>query len=134
LSYTAPANSIAVGDVFRFTGYATRVGTVSTSGILRIRIGTTTLTGAITSTLSASSPNAGTYLYTTFITCRTTGTSGTVGGAASSLMTTSSQAQNITSAVTVNTTVQNLVEVTFISGSASNTYTFEHAILEKLPS
>ena len=134
VSFTAPANSIAQGDTFRFTGYANASGATTASPILRIRIGTTTLTGAIVSELTGTS--TGTTLpfrFEAIVTCRTTGSSGTVGGSSSVLYSTGIATQSITAPVTVNTTVSNIVEATFQSGG-TRTYTFEYAILEKLAS
>ena len=134
VAFTAPANSIVAGDVFRFTGYANASGGTTASPILRIRIGTTTLTGAIVSELTGTTTTSTTpFKFEAIVTCRTAGSSGTVGGASSVIFATGSSTQSITSAVTVNTTVSNIVEATFQSGG-TRTYTFEHAILEKLPS
>jgi hypothetical protein len=133
LSFSAAANTIVVGDVFRFTGYATRTGTTSAAAILRIRIGANTLTGNIASTVTASSATTNAYRFEAIVTCRTTGASGTVVGASSALYSGGTASQSTTAAVTVNTSATRLVEATFISGSVDNTFTFESAMLEKLP-
>jgi hypothetical protein len=134
LSFTAPSNSISAGDVFRFTGFATRAGANSTAPTFRIRIGPTTLSGAIVSTLSpTATATVAPFKFEAIVTCRSVGSSGTIGGAASALYSTGVGGNSITAPVTVNTTVSNLVEATIISGISGNSYTFEHAILEKLP-
>jgi len=135
LSFTAAANTIVAGDVFRFTGYATATGSTAASPILRIRIGTTTLTGATTAsvTTAAATSSVTNFRFEAMVTCRTAGSSGTIGGAGNVLYGGGTYTGGVTATATVNTTVQNLVEVTFISGLASRTYVFDHAILEKLP-
>jgi len=135
LSFTAPANSIVAGDVFRFSGYATRAGGTGTAAArMLIRIGTTTLTGNIVMEVNPSSTSTGVYNFQGLVTVRTSGSSGTAGGVGQILYSTSTTAPVFTTPVTVNTTVSNLVEATIISGNSGNTYTFQHAILEKLPS
>jgi len=137
LSYAAPADSIVVGDVFKFTGYATRTGASTNNPIFRIRVGTTS--GVFTNAAAVSlTPVTGTsstvaYKFEALSTCRSTGTSGTMGGAASATYAAGTGHQAITAPVTVNTTVLNYIEATITANSTTNTYNFEHAILEKLP-
>ncbi|HEY3302870.1 MAG TPA: hypothetical protein VGL70_04950 [Candidatus Binatia bacterium] len=65
------------------------------------------------------------------ITVRTTGASGTVIGGLMEIQNAVAAAVNtVTSTVAVNTTVSNLIEFTFISGQASNTYTFHVTSME----
>jgi hypothetical protein len=67
------------------------------------------------------------------VTILTTGTNGTTGGGAISFYpTATAPVLSTTASVTVNTTVSNLVELTFISGSATNTYTFTNATIETM--
>jgi len=136
LSFTAPQDSIAVGDTFRFTGFATRAGTGNVAPTFRIRIGTATLTGAEVSVLTPpATATVAPFKFEAIVTCRSiVGSSAQIGGAASALYSTGSGGNSITAPVTVNTGVDNLIEATIDSNSVSgNTYKFEHAILEKLP-
>jgi len=133
VSFTAPANSIVVGDTFRFTAYSTKTGATGSASPLCIRIGPTTLTGAIVATVTVNTTTTGVYRYEAIVTCRTIGASGTVGGAANMLYSSGIAVQTITAPVTVNTTISNLVEATFQTGSSSTSTIFEYAILEKLP-
>lgn len=138
-SVTIPAARFQVGSAIRFTLYATYNNGASAAYVARIRVGTSTLTGAIvmsqTHTIAIATRNLA---FTGLATVRTTGSSGTAGGIGLDAFSWVSGADGnmgrgaLTTPVTVDTTVQNLVELTFISGSASNTYTFEHALLEVL--
>jgi hypothetical protein len=131
-SFTAPANTLTAGMTIRTKGFASRAGATGASGIARLRIGTTTLTGNITSTVTATSSATAATLYVELVaTILTTGATGTTGGGAQSFYNNTS-VSSITTSVTVNTTVSNLVELTFISGSANNTYTFRSATIEVL--
>ena len=130
VGFNAPADSIVAGDVFRFTGYAT-VNTAGTSAspVLRIKIGSaevSVLTVASTSSIT-------TFIFEAIVTCRSVASgTGTVGGVSSAVYSTGLLSGSVTTPVTINTAIANTVEATFVSGHSSRTYTFEHAILEKL--
>jgi hypothetical protein len=132
LSYNAPKDSIVAGDIFKFTGYATRAGVNSVTAVLRVRIGPTSLTGAIVCSTSILTSGTGVNVFQSFVTVRTDGASGTAGGVGQVQYSTSQIQPTFTTPVTIDTTIANVVEVTLASGNSGNTYTFEHAILEKL--
>jgi hypothetical protein len=138
ISYTCAANELAVGTTFRFKAYSTRAGTTSASPVIRIRVGTTTLIGNIAATLT---PPANTLavgnVIEGLVTVITTGAGGTIRGSLENIVhlaaVTIQPAVASTAAVAVNTTSANmLIELTFISGNAANTYTFQNATLEKV--
>lgn len=138
LSYTCAANELAVGTTFLFKAYFSKAGTNASSAVIRIRVGTTTLTGNIAATLTppanaTTSPGK----IEGLVTVITAGAGGTIRGTLEQILhlgaATLTPAIASTSAVAVNTTTANmLVELTFISGQAANTYTFENATLEKV--
>lgn len=134
VSYTAAANTLAAGTTFRVKAFCSQAGTNAATPTIRIRIGTTTLTGNIAATLTgAIGSSAVPSHFEGLITIRTTGSSGTVIGGLTQLKSAVAVATNtLTATVAVNTTVQNLIELTFISGQSSNTYTFQVASIEKL--
>jgi hypothetical protein len=63
---------------------------------------------------------------------RTTGTTGTTRGNAINHHQATTPLVSATTSVTVNTTVSNIIEMTFISGQAANGYIFSHATIEIL--
>jgi hypothetical protein len=133
VSYTILANSLAAGDSFLLKGIYTRAGTNATQATLRVRVGTTTLTGNIAATLTM--PFAATAVpgyVEMIVTCRTTGAGGTIGGGGFNLhnVTSGVNVSDLAGTVAVNTTVQNLIELTIISGNASNSYNFSFAVIE----
>lgn len=131
------ANTLSPGTVLRIQawGVMTNTTTASTS-TYRVRIGPTTLTGSIVA--SQAAPNVATartnmpVAVMAMVTVQSVGSSGTaigvafpVGGSASGV-----PGAGLTAAATVNTTVQNLVELTFVSGAASTSATFHSATIE----
>jgi hypothetical protein len=131
-SITAAANTLRAGSVIRVKGWCSQAGTNAATPTIRIRIGTTTLTGNIAATLTgAVGTSAVTSEFEGQVTIRSVGASGTAIGGLSQFKTGVAIASNtITSTVTVDTTVSNLLEFTFISGQAANTYTFQTAQIE----
>jgi len=137
-AYVCAANELAVGTTFAIQAVCTRAGIASASPVIRIRVGTTTLTGNIAATLT---PPALTLavgsLIEGLVTCVTTGAGGTIRGSLINQVhlaaVTLTPAIASTAAVAVNTTSANQrIELTFISGSASNTYTFQNAYISKV--
>lgn len=138
LSYTCAANELAVGTTFLFKAYFTKAGTNSSSAVIRIRVGATTLIGNIAATLTPPA-NATTApgVIEGLVTVVTAGSGGTIRGSLEQRLhlgaVTLTPAIASTAAVAVNTTTANiLIELTFISGQSSNTYTFENVTLEKI--
>jgi hypothetical protein len=131
-SITVAANTLRAGSVIRVKGWCSQAGTNAATPTIRIRIGTTTLTGNIAATLTgAVGTSPVTSEFEGQVTIRSVGASGTAIGGLSQFKTGVAIASNtITSTVTVDTTVSNLLEFTFISGQAANTYTFQTAQIE----
>lgn len=137
LSGSIAANTLAVGSVIRLqaVGVMTNTTTATTS-TWRIRIGPNTLTGVIPA--SAAFVNT-TTARTNVIVCvdalvliTAIGASGTAHGQIIPTYGSTGAAPpaGVTAAVTINTTVLNLAEFTFISGGASTTANFHSAVLE----
>jgi hypothetical protein len=133
------ANELAAGQVYKFEAWATRAGAASASEVIRIRIGTTTLTGNIAATLT---PPVSTLAVPIKIEGLLRIVAGGSGGTARGEL---DRAQHLaavtiqpainpsTATVAVNTTTANMrVELTFISGSATNTYTFRNAVMYRV--
>jgi len=134
LSTTIAANTLQVGSTVRVTVYGTRSGTTSSTGIARLRIGTTTLTGTIPSTVTTSgSATASSFKYTGYFTVRSTGSAGTAWGSMDSLYGTSLVLGVSAATVAVNTTVSNVAEFTFQAGTTGNTWNIFNAIIEVIP-
>lgn len=135
ISYTCAANELAAGMTFHFKAWFSQAGANAATPTLRIRIGTTTLTGNIAATLTGTAGNAGTLgSIEGMFTVRTDGAGGTAigglrwfkGGQATIVATP-------TATVAVDTTAANQkVELTFISGSGTNTYTWTIASVAKV--
>jgi hypothetical protein len=139
ISYTCAANEIAAGTTFRFTAFCSQAGTNAATPTIRIRVGTTTLIGNIAATVTGVVGGVAVPSHITgLVTCRTAGAGGTIIGSVSQLKHAAAGAQSNavgtqTGTVAVDTTAANvLVELTFISGNAANTYTFQEAMVEKV--
>lgn len=133
VAWTAPANYFTAGDVIRVTAYYTRAGTNAAQATGRIRIGPTTLTGAIAATVTfPGAATAVTGCLEALVTIRTIGTSGSAGGGFTNIHSATSPITSVTAPVTIDTTVSNIIELTVISGNATNSYTFAHATIEHL--
>ncbi len=123
---------------FAFRAFATRAGTTSASEIIRIRIGTTTLIGNIAATLTPPlSTLAVPVIIEGLVTIRTTGSSGSVLGSLSRMqhlaaVTITPAISPSTATVAADTTGTLKIELTFISGSANNTYTFRNAVMYRV--
>lgn len=139
---TCPADLLAVGTTFRVTA-AGKITTGATPGndTFRVRVGPTTLTGNIAAAIVAAanaSITAQAFFLEFIVTVRTNGGSGTIVGqgfilsedATTGAFTVPNKIGITTSAVAVDTTVDNLVELTFVSGAAGSSATFQNAVIE----
>lgn len=138
---TMPANTMAAGTTFRITA-AGRITTLSSPGndVFKIRLGTTTLTGTIAATVTAAATasitNQAFYL-DMLVTVRTAGAAGTVIGqgvvhgtdVTTGAFTTLNIIGITTTAVAVDTTVQNVVELTGVSGATDSSIVFQNAVI-----
>ncbi len=131
------ANTIVAGMTFKIVAFANRAGTNSATPTIRIRVGPTTLTGNQASTLVAAADTlAVANHFEGICTFRTIGASGTVLGSLKRQVhlaaVTIQPALAINGTVAVDTTVANLIELTFISGDAANTFTFRDAAIFRI--
>jgi hypothetical protein len=135
---TIAPNTLAAGDIIRVTAYGiqTNTATASTS-VYRFRIGTTTLTGSIAASSSWPNGSAARTNIIVKVTADVLVTS--VSGATATLIgqvdvnkgyVSGTSPVGVTAAVTVNPTVANIAEFTFISGATSTTHTFHSASIE----
>lgn len=132
-STTIAANTMTAGATYKFSVFGVRTGATASTGIIRLRIGTTTLTGVIPATVTmASTATASTFTAEGIVTIRTAGATGTALGAIMSIYGTTVLLSQSTATVTVNTTVSNLMEVTFAAGTTGNTYTFYNAAVYRV--
>lgn len=132
-----PAGVLKVGSTIRLSAVGVMTNTTTaTTSTWRLRIGTVTLTGAIAASAAyvnaVTARTSATMRVDAEIMVLSIGSAGTIVGqimpAGGSLGTT--PPAGVTTAVAINTTVQNLVEFTFISGGATTTATFHIAYLE----
>jgi hypothetical protein len=129
ISFTAPAGTLLIGDTFRFTGYATRVGANAGTTTFTLRINPLSLGANVHASVTTTATALGVYKFEALVTMRSASSAGGVG----KIDATSTLGTNVfTAAAAVNNAVENVVEATINSGVAGNTYNFEYAILEKL--
>lgn len=133
LSYTATADELRAGTTFRFKAFCTQTGTNVATPTIRVRVGTTTLTGNIAATLTGvTGATADPSIIEGLVTVRTGGAGGTViGGLAQTKNGVLAAVNMLTATVAVDTTVANLIELTLISGNAANTYNVQVAEIVK---
>lgn len=139
-SISVPANTLQAGSVYRVTAFGQSTSTVANAVTLRVRIGTTTLTGNIASTLGLTATNtaAGNGFHVTgMVTIRTIGATGTTYGSMF-MVENATQPFNAvpvlsnTASVTVNSTVANLVEFTCVTAANTTSVTFQQCVIEAL--
>lgn len=137
-TYTCAANELAVGTTFQINAFCTMAGTNASSPVMRVRVGTTTLTGNIAATLTGVVGGVATSSqFTGMVTNRSTGVAGGILGGLSQVKSAAAGIVCVavgaaSGTVQVNTTTANmLIELTFISGNATNTYTFTNATIVK---
>lgn len=136
VSMTIPANTLTAGMVFNLRGFGTRNATLGTAQIGRIRIGPTTLTGAVVASVATALDTVSVHTeWGATLTIRSTGASGSAIGAIEEwhwdggVPATVTNRSAVPSPVTIDTTVSNFIEFTYISGNASVTSTFTQACL-----
>lgn len=138
---TIPPNSMAVATTFQIkvSGIGSTAASAPTA-TWRVRIGTTTLNGNIAFTMgptpAASQTNQGVSL-DLIVTIRTAGASGTMIGNGIALCdwcVLKSKASIITATAVVDTTVENIIELTFQWGTAdaANTLTIHNTIIKRI--
>ena len=140
VSLSAPANSLKAGSTYRISASGICTSSVANASNFRARIGPATLTGAIASVVTPTAAATGTavpFSVELLITIRTNGVSGTALGPATLLnngvigVSASAVVVNqVIATVTVDTTVANLIELTYQSAAATTTCTFHNAQIE----
>lgn len=138
-SITIPAGTFVVGSVYRITAWATVTSTAGNVVTVRVRIGPTTLTGAIVEsiapTATATATNEG-VRFDAMVTVRSVGATGTVTGAmsfvgsASEPFTNPTRTDVDTGTVTIDTTVSNLLELTAVTAAGTTDINFRQAVIE----
>lgn len=133
---TVPANTFTVGSVYEFDVWGNVTSSAANTVTMRLRVGTTTLTGNIianvapTATTTASNNS---FHLTGTVTVRTVGASGTIIGGIQFIgqdtqpFTVRLRASQETATVTVNTTVANILEATIVTGGATTSVTVQQA-------
>lgn len=138
LSATIPAGTLQAGDTFRIVAGGIHTNdNLSATGTYNVRIGPTTLTGAVAAAATlgygGSARTNVEFIVQAQITFRTVGASGTaIGGVATSFIVSANTNGAITSPVTVDTTVDNLIELTYQSGNAGGSETYTHGSISKV--
>jgi hypothetical protein len=140
-----PANIIDGPNTYRIIAYGRLTsGGTGGSSIFRCRVGPTNLTGNIATTLTianAANKTDAPFRVEVLLTIRTAGGAGTaigeisvLGGVATAPFTTAGDISITSATVVVDTTVTNLIQLTYISGNAGTTATFEVVALENIVS
>jgi hypothetical protein len=133
VGFTAGANTLTAGQLYRVSALAQRTGANNSGATFRVRIGPTTLTGNISSTVTLANTTAvSPLLLEMWVGIQTIGAGGTAtpGGAFSVYGATS--LGSTTAAVAVNTTVSNIVELTAVTASGVNSFVFSAATIERV--
>jgi hypothetical protein len=140
-SLSPPANSLKAGATYRIKASGVCTSTVANASNFRVRIGTTTLTGAIASVVTPTAAASGTavpFSVELLVTIRSSGVGGTALGSGTLLnngVTGVSAAAvvvgQVTTAVTVDTTAVNLIELTYQAAASTTTCTFYNATIEQ---
>lgn len=140
VSATLAANSLKVGTSFRVYASGTCTSSVANASNFRIRIGTAgtsadAIAAVVTPTAATSGTNVSFYLEFT-ITVRSIGSGGTILGVGNlqnngtTGVSAASQVVNqVTTPVTVNTTVQNIIQISYASAATTTTCTFYTAVI-----
>lgn len=140
-SITIPANTLTVGSTYRFMAYAMASGDGVAGRVLtlRIRIGTTTLTGNIASsvapTINTGASSDGFHIGGLF-TVRSVGATGTcigglhVVGKGTQPFASNAAASDTNSTVVVDTTVENQLELTAVTAAAGASINVHLATIE----
>jgi hypothetical protein len=139
-NFTLHQDFMEVGTTFRIEAYGRLTsGATAGSSIFRCRIGTTTLTGNIPASLTIANAalvtNAPFHL-AMLVTIRTDGAGGTaignvsVNGGVTGAFTVVADVSATSGTVVVDTTATKLIELTYISGNAGTTATFENATID----
>jgi hypothetical protein len=127
LSMPLPANTLRVGAVYRIkvAGLWTNTTTTVTS-VIRVRVGSTTLTGNIAAGISMAGGNQARtnipFVFDAMVTVLSIGAGGTIFGVVSPTLgnvVAPVLSAPVTAAVAVDTTAAKLIEMTYISGGAS---------------
>jgi len=131
VAYNSVAGELYSGATFEVEAYCTQAGTQTSTPTIRIRIGTTTLTGNIAATLTgAAGTTAVPSWYKGLVTFRSATTAlGSLQGikqAIADIITPSS------ATVAADVSTANRIELTFVSGNGSNTYTFRNAYIRQI--
>lgn len=136
------ASGLVAGSTFAVKGYGRLTsGASGGSSIFRFRIGTSTLAGNIAATLTIANATLVTnapFKLEMLVTVRTSGATGTVignvavNGGITGAFTAVADVSATSATVVVDTTVSNLVELTYISGNAGTTTTFEVVTIERV--
>lgn len=137
LGVTIPAGSVAVGSTYLIIAGGLLTNTSSsTSAVFRIRHGTTTLTGNVPATVTAATGTTARtnipFSVEAMITVTATGSSGTVFGWLNLNLANTVQpviSSPVTAGVTLDTTADKILELTFISGGSTTTATFISAAI-----
>lgn len=139
VSKTFAANELTTGMTFMVKAWLTRSGTNSSSAVIRIRIGTTTLTGNIAATNTPPAAGVASPIeIDAIVSIVSNGAGGTARGSITVIthlgaVTVTPSINPSTGTVAVDTTAANQkIELTFISGQSSNTYTVRHAAMWRI--
>lgn len=140
---TIPADSLIVGTSYRIIAYGTAANSSGADRALtmRVRIGTTTLSGNIAGTRAPNIKDGAAgegFRVEALFTVRTDGASGTCiasmdhASGPSQPLNTNAFVSNDTSTVAVDTTVANVLELTAVTANAGATVNFRTAVIERL--
>jgi hypothetical protein len=139
--YVIPANTLIVGTTYKIECFGTCTSSVANASNFRIRIGTAgtssdAVAAVVTPTAAASGTNVP-FSARFYVTIRTTGVGGTLGGNGTLInngVTGVSAAATVVGTpqvgVTVNTTVANTIQLSYVSAAITTASTFNLATIE----
>ena len=146
VAYTIAANTLAVGDIFMVEAFGVCTSSAANVVTIRIRVGSTTLTGNIAVANNPTANNtasADPFWINGMVTVRSIGSSGTVHGGmtlnagtqpfGSATRTASGDpAGSSTSTVAIDTTATKLIELTAVTAAGTTSVNFLQASIRKI--
>lgn len=138
---TIPANTLVPGSVYAIEAWATVTSSAANNVTLRIRLGTTTLTGTILDNINptaTTTASADPFMLRGIVTVYTVGATGTV-QVGLSIVGSNTQPFSVpvrtdmpSAAITIDTTVAKILELTAQTGAGTTSVNFRHAVISCL--
>lgn len=130
ISYTIPANTSSVGDIYKISAYYTRSGTNASTSQGKVKIGT----GTSMVTVGSTSGSASSGKFEFIIAVKSTGTLGKINAFGESFYSLATPQFANGTEQTLNTTINQTLNFTYKSGTSTNSAIFSYAVIEQIKS